>query len=574
VKSASPCLNNLVVEVTDIGHRKEDSDRVLVHEESLYSRLQKDHSSRTSETLDHVFCIDESRQHIVTEESSIEISSPLRLTEIECTNESNGDSMEEERAIPDLTVEIDPKTIDSVNSSSYKKGHYSTNACDSIQLSSTSQTHVQQRLHNVELVPEDSVSHPRDHDTSPIRNEETSNELCDADEDLNCANKRSKICNGRLSSMNEQDYKTPNEELSCKYKDNDLLPVEERKVLQIDLRKRDILHETSTRLNDECFDVNSQNVKIIVQKYTVDKEVESESCETPVVAEMAASYSNSVKFCGLHSEDIEIKTSTGNLLQCHSNTVQNQKEGTMTESEAYITNVETDIKPITTTLCTTMDSRINITGENNATDFSNIQNYNDLADHSNVEETSGIASIKRSRRKDHALDASSRSSRKSQKKSKSKSKHGRLAEGIQDDANGTKSQNKIGKNKNKSTRSQRRDRQRPATAEIGEADDDSGIQGDIYEFSEKESNLEDIGMLSIIRRGKHESRHASSLIVASSVQEMQCNDDYNKAEPPVLVPEEPWPPSDSTTRREHGTDLRSNGVQSEENRNVEESLER
>jgi len=516
-------------------------------------------------------------RRIATEESSIAISCPLRLTEIECTNESNGDSIEEERAIPNLTVEIDPKTVDSVNSSSYKKGHYSTNACDSIQLSSTSQTHVQQCLHTVELVPEDSVSHPRDHDTSPMRNEESGNELCDADEDMNCLNKRSKICNSRFSSMNEQDYKTPNEELFCKYKDNDSLPVEERKALQIDLRKRDISHETSTRLNDECFDVNSQNVKIIVQKYTVDKvdkEVGSENCETPIVAEMATNYSNSVKFCGLHSENIEIKTSTGNLLQCHSNTVQSQKEETMTESEAYITNVETDIKSITT-LCTTIDSRINITGENNAKDFirQNIQNYNDLADHSNVEETSGIASIKRSRRKDHALDVSSRSSRKSQKKSKSKSKHGRLTEGIQDDINGAKNQNKIEKNRNKSTKSQRRDRQRPATAEIGEADDDSGIQGDIYEFSEKESNLEDIGMLSIIRRGKHEPRHASSLIVASPVQEMQCNDDYNKTEPPVLVPEEPWPPSDSTTRREHGTDL-SNNVQSEENCIVEESLER
>jgi len=500
------------------------------------------------------------------------MSYPLRLTEIECTNESNGDLMEEERAIPDLTVEIDPKTVDSVNSSSYKKGHYSTNACDSIQLSSTSQTHMQQRLHTVELISEDSVSHPRDHHTSPMRNEESGNEPCDADEDVNCTNKRSKICNSRLSSINEQDCKMSNEE-SCKYKDNDLLPVEERKTLQIDLRKRDISHEMNTRLNDDCFDVNSQNVKIIVQKYTVDKKAESESCETPIVTEMTTNCSNSVKFCGLHVEDVELKTSTGNLLQCHSNTVQSQKEETMTQSESYITNVETD-KPVTTTLCTMkIDSRVNITGESNATDFNNIPNYNDLAGHSNVEETSDIASIKKSRRKDHALDASSRSSRKSQKKSKSKSKHGRLTEGIQDDVNGAKSQNKIGKNKNKSTRSQRRDRQRPATAEIGEADDDSGIQGDIYEFSEKESNLEDIGMLSIIRRGKHEPRHAASLIVASPVQEMQCNDDYNKTEPPVLVPEEPWPPSDSTTRRERGMDL-SNGVQSEENRNVEESLER
>ena len=41
------------------------------------------------------------------------------------------------------------------------------------------------------------------------------------------------------------------------------------------------------------------------------------------------------------------------------------------------------------------------------------------------------------------------------------------------------------------TRSQKKDPQQVAVP-IGAADDDSGIQGDIYEFSEKESNLEDI----------------------------------------------------------------------------------
>ncbi|OXU28451.1 hypothetical protein TSAR_016741 [Trichomalopsis sarcophagae] len=45
------------------------------------------------------------------------------------------------------------------------------------------------------------------------------------------------------------------------------------------------------------------------------------------------------------------------------------------------------------------------------------------------------------------------------------------------------------------TRSQKKDSQQPVPAmPIGAADDDSGIQGDIYEFSEKESNLEDISL--------------------------------------------------------------------------------
>ncbi|EZA53793.1 Histone-lysine N-methyltransferase Suv4-20 [Ooceraea biroi] len=511
VKSTSPCLSNPVVkdtEVMDIGHRKEDSDRVMMHEESLYSRLQK-HSLSASEALDHAFCMEE--QRVVTEESSIGTGCSLRLTEVECIGESSGDSMEEERAIPDLTVEVDSKTVDSVNSSSYKRGHYSTNACDSIQLSSTSQAHVQQRLNTAELVLEDATSHSRDHHhtSPPVRDKEAGNEPCDANERANCANKRSKTRNKRLSSTDEQDdRKVPNEDVFYEEDDSPESPEEKKTSRQTDFWKK-------------------------------------------------------------------AKTSTGNLLKCHSSTVSGQKVGIVTESDAYVANVrETDVKSAATILCATeVDCRVNIAGESNTADFSDVQNYNDLTGHRNFEETRDIASIKRSRRKDHALGTSSRSSRKSQKKSKSKSKHGGLTEGVQDDMDGAKNQGKVGKSKNKSSRSQRRDRQRSATAEIGEADDDSGIQGDIYEFSEKESNLEDIGILSIIRRGKHESRHASSLIVASPVQEMQCNDDYNKAEPPVLVPEEPWPPSDSATRREHGTDS-SNGVQSEENCDVEESLER
>lgn len=578
VKAASPCLGNPVAkdtEVTDIAHRKEDSDRVLVHEESLYARLQK-HSSSGSEASSHTFCVDE---RIVAEESSIETDCPLRLTEVECTSESNGDSMEEERAIPDLTVEVDPKTrVDSVNSSSYKKGHYSTNACDSIQLSSTSHAHAQQRLHTAELVPvEDSTSHSRDHRRTPLplREKESGNEPCDA----NCANKRSKTRNKRLCSMDEQDdRKSPNDELSYKYEDDDSPLIDEEKTSrQVDFRKSDVTREASARLDDKYHDVNS--ARVIVHKYTVSKEVKSEGCESPIVTEMAANRSGSVKFCGLQPEKVvQAKTSTGNLLKCHNSAVSSQEEGTVTESDAYIANVESDpLNPRATTLCgraMEMDSRVNITAESNVADFSDVHNYTDLAGHRDLEGTRDVALMKRSRRKDHhASDASSRSSRKSQKKSKSKSKHARSMEGIQDNVDGAKSQGKAGKSKNKSTKSQRRERQRSATAEIGEADDDSGIQGDIYEFNDKESNLEAVGLMSIIRRGKYESRHAATLIVESPVQEMQCNDDYNKTEPPVLVPEEPWPPSDSAARREHGTDS-SNGVQSAENCDAEESLER
>ncbi|KAL6259179.1 hypothetical protein P5V15_009099 [Pogonomyrmex californicus] len=579
MKSASPCLNNPVVkdmEVVDIGHRKDDSDRVPVHKENLYSRLQKHHLPNASEA-DRDFCVEQPR--CTTTEESNENACPLRLTEVEDTGELNGDgdSAEDERGIPDLTAEVDPEAIDNVNSSSYKKGHYSTNACDSIRLSSTSQAHVPQRLHTAELIPEDTDCHSRDyhHSLSPVRHKENENNLCDTVERTSSVNKRSRSHGKRLSSTDEQnDRKTPNEESSCEFEDDDSLPVEEKKTLQSEFQENDILHETSSRSDDECCDINSTKV-IVVQKYAMEKEVESEGCESPIM--LATGRSDSVEFCELNSEGIvEAKDDTKNVLKCYNDIVSNlgeEEKNIVTKSDACVASIDTDIRSRMAMLCATeRDSRINITDGNNTAIFNNVDtmNYNsDLTGHRNLDDNRDSASMKKStsRRKDHASDTSSKSSRKSQKRlSSAKSKYGMLTEGVQDDL---KSHSK-GKSKNKSIKSQRRDRQRSATAEIGEADDDSGIQGDIYEFSEKESNLEDIGILSIIRRGKHDSRHASSITV-SPVQEVQCNDEYNKAEPPVLVPEEPWPPT--VSQSEHGTESNS-GVQSKINCDVEVSLER
>jgi len=579
VKSAASCLSNSVVKVTevaDIGHRKEDSDREPVHKENLYSRLQKHRLPNASEVD---FCVEQSRQRIIAEKSN-EDACPLRLAEIEDTGESNGDgdSMEDERGIPDLTAEVDPETVDNVNSSNYKKGHYSTNACDAIRLSSTSQAYVQQRLHAAESISENMNCRSRDyhHSSSPTRHKEGENDLCGAPEQANCVNKRSKSHSKRFSSTDEDNRKTPDEESSYEFEDDDLpsLLIEEKKTLQTNFRENDILHETSSHSDDEYCNLNAEKV-IVVQKYDVEKEVESEGCESPIAINgSAASRSNSVEFCGLNSEGvIETEANTENVLKCYSNTVSKQEEeNIVTKSDMYVASDESNIRSGMTMLCAEIDSRINIMEENNAMVFNNVQitNYNsDLTSHMNLEDNRDSTLIKRStsRRKDHASDASSKSSRKSQKRLLSaKSKYGMLTESAQDDS---KSHGK-GKSKNKS-KSQRRDRQRSTTTNIGEADDDSGIQGDIYEFSEKESNLEDIGILSIIRRGKHESRHAPSSIAVSPVQEMQCNDEYNKAEPPVLVPEEPWPPT--VAQSEHSAESNS-GVQSRENCDVEGSLER
>ncbi|KYM88068.1 Histone-lysine N-methyltransferase Suv4-20 [Atta colombica] len=564
------CLSNPAVkdtEVADIGHRKEDSDREPVHKENLYSRLQKHHLSNASE-MDRGFHMEQTRQRIVTVESN-EDACPLRLMEIEDTGD--GDSMEDDRGIPDLTAEVDPETVDNVNSSSYKKGHYSTNACDSIRLSSTSQAHVQQHLHTEESNPEDTNYRSRDyHSSSPMRHKESENVPCSTIEEANCINKRSKSHGKQLSSTDEQDdRKTPNEESSYEFEDDESPSplIEEKKMLQTNFREN-ILHETNSRSDDECCDLNSTKVIVV---HDVEKEEESESCESPIAVDTsAASRSDSVEFCGLNSDGvIEAEADTENILKCYNNTISNQegKQDVVTKSDTYVASVEPGVRSEMTMLCATeMNSRINIIEGNNAMIFNNVQitNYNsDLTSHMNLEDNRNSTLVKKS------TSRLSKSSRKLQKRlSNAKSKFGVLTEGVQDDL---KSHSK-GKSKNKSTKSQRRDRQRSATAEIGEADDDSGIQGDIYEFSEKESNLEDIGILSIIRRGKHESRHASSSSIAvSPVQEMQCNDEYNKAEPPVLIPEEPWPPT--MAQSEHGVESNS-GVQSRENCDVEGSLDR
>lgn len=572
VKSTSPCLSNSVVkdtEVTDIGHRKEDSDRVPVHKENLYSRLQKHRLPNASE-MNH-FCVEQPRQRAVAEESNDDVC-PLRLTEVE----NIGDSVEDERGIPDLTAEVDPVTVDNVNSSSYKKGHYSTNACDSIRLSSTSQAHVHQRLHTAESIPDMNCRSRDYHHPSFVRYKGDENDPCGAAERTSCVSKRPKSHGNRLVSTDEQDdRKTPNEE-SYEFEDDDSppSPAEEKKMLRADFRENDdALHETSSRSDDECCDLNSAKV-IMVQKYDMEKEVDSEGCESPITVDAsAASHSDSVEFCGLNSEGVVEEINTESVLKCYSSTVSSRgEEDVMAKSDvAYVAGVESAVRSGMATLCATeMDSRVNIAEGSGATVFSSvpITNYNsDLTGHMNLEDGREPA-LKRStsRRKDHAFDASSKSSRKLQKRlSSAKSKFGMLMENVQDESKSHK-----GKSKNKSTKSQRRDRQRSATAEIGEADDDSGIQGDIYEFSEKESNLEDIGILSIIRRGKHESHASSSSIAVSPIQEMQCNDEYNKAEPPVLVPEEPWPPTISQS--EHGAE--SNSVQSRGNYDVAGGLER
>lgn len=117
----------------------------------------------------------------------------------------------------------------------------------------------------------------------------------------------------------------------------------------------------------------------------------------------------------------------------------------------------------------------------------------------------------------------------------------------------TRNKSKGVKTNGRLTRSQRRGHQRSvaaaaaaaeaaaavaATADVGVADDDSGIQGDIYEFNEKESNLEDVEV-SAIRRSRHSDRQSVS--PESRLQLSRNNEEFGQLQPPALVPEDPWP---------------------------------
>ncbi|XP_023287787.1 uncharacterized protein LOC105696606 [Orussus abietinus] len=125
----------------------------------------------------------------------------------------------------------------------------------------------------------------------------------------------------------------------------------------------------------------------------------------------------------------------------------------------------------------------------------------------------------------------------------------------------SKSRSKTSRSGGRFTRSQKRRKTvRPKiTAETvtasaeGVADDDSGIQGDIYEFNERESNLEDI-RASVGRREKQEDARLGH----DALRLQEC-----KSQPPVLVPQEPWPPGDGHRNRfvdsDSGSSSRSSG---------------
>lgn len=143
-----------------------------------------------------------------------------------------------------------------------------------------------------------------------------------------------------------------------------------------------------------------------------------------------------------------------------------------------------------------------------------------------------------------------KSNRKSMK-SRSKKSRSRLISGTALAAN-TKKFASVVNPSGRLTRSQKKDIEKVTAAVVG-ADDDSGIQGDIYEFSEKDSNLESITLSSVMRH-KFERRSPNR---GMHLEENRCLEEV-KTEP-SSVTQDRWTQHVSQNRDHEGQEEKPNG---------------
>ncbi|XP_015123057.1 histone-lysine N-methyltransferase Suv4-20 [Diachasma alloeum] len=151
---------------------------------------------------------------------------------------------------------------------------------------------------------------------------------------------------------------------------------------------------------------------------------------------------------------------------------------------------------------------------------------------SNKSEDSRSLTLKRSEDTPELLQQTTPKSRRRNKRCRggvTKSRKRKLIADInaKDDSNPSKGRGEVKVN-GRLTRSSKRD-QKVTTSVVGAGDDDSGIQGDIYEFNEKESNPEETEVIGRTKQESHEDPSESRL------------QEFSKLEAPVLVAEKPWP---------------------------------
>lgn len=548
-KARSPCLNGSVltnIEVENISHRKEDSDRV--EDKILYSRLQNSESNMNKSVND--VC------HVQSPPEDVPEQSTCSELQSECADPAVKDSKGincklNEKEIPDI-VEINSNSVDNNNTSISKKEHYSTNTCDSVHISSMPEA----RLHDLRHVDKNETisqeNHPRTHyDLFSTENSKSVNGICTAPlKSTDYVNKYFELQKQVSNEEEEESYESEHNNYSSKHED-----------------RPSLVHKTISALDkhkSEDLKMCIDSTNSILAKHLMENETAKLDRFVSVTDKPPSNECSKINFM---KENANVGTDEGGR----------QENDLFVKNNVYAVNVEAPEIPsqeteTIETYTVDLNSRVNSCEENNKI-FRGTDSYN-MNDTCNLENTHNSI-LNQPARKNEVLTTRSHKSKK-RLQSEKKSLASELKEGLHGErkmtdyntASASKTRNKVEKAKSRLTRSQKRDRKKVSTTEIGVADDDSGIQGDIYEFSEKESNLEDVRIPSIMRR-KQETRHASEL--TSHLQEMQYDDECNKTGPPVLVPQEPWPPANCNQNQLIDSDSNS---QSRENSVDSESLKR
>ncbi|XP_026668941.1 uncharacterized protein LOC108624513 isoform X2 [Ceratina calcarata] len=526
-RTRSPCLNGPVlanIEVENISHRKEDSDRV--EDTILYSRLQNSESNTNKDV-----CRVQSPLRDVLEQSTC---SDLQT---ECATVKDGKGINgklNEKEIPDV-VEINSNSVDNNNTFISKKELYSTNTCDSVRTSSMPEA----RLHDLHEVDENisQEHHPRTrYDLFSTENSNGINGICTAPaiKPSSCVERYFKL-ERQVSNEEEESYESVHENYSSKHKE-----------------QTSLVHKTISAFDKR----KSEDMKVCI-----------DSTNSTLAKHLMESETS--KLDRFVSDELSIDNECGEMdfVREHTNTEERREDDLFGRNNVYAVNVEAPEIAETETLepfAVDLNSPVNSCKENNKI-FNTMETETDY----NLSEACNLENTRNSILNQPVRKNEVSRSHKSKKRLQSEKRSFELKKELQNErrmtdcntAPATKTRNKGEKAKSRLTRSQKRDRKKVSTAEIGVADDDSGIQGDIYEFSEKESNLEDIRIPSIMRR-KQEARHE----LASHLQEMQYDDECNKAGPPVLVPQEPWPPANCNQNQlsdsESNGRLRENSVDS------------
>ncbi|XP_076236896.1 histone methyltransferase 4-20 isoform X2 [Calliopsis andreniformis] len=580
-KARSPCLNGSIaksIEIKDISHRKEDSDRVEVTEEVIYTRLHKSHSEDTlNQEIHNLGRAKTTRCDVLEQSTCSDFQRECSPTLVK-NNTALDSKLTKKKEISDITMAVNSNLIDNINASESRKDYYSTNTCDSVHISSTPETRLDRLCDtsNKELIPQENCQSRNCYSLVSVNSENVSNISATLIKPDNCAEQFLEPKTQSLNESKKSNYKTECNEYVCNG-DERASPIYVKSSKNSNFVETDTKISTSLYQSDKEYNKSDPLNPTTFAEYLMENK--TDKFDRFVSDSIQSSIKNGFSEMNFVKENLNIGNTEKNEFGCHS-AVFNDQNDLIIKDDVYVVDVgnNSEMKSeIIETSTSDTDNRVHSCKENNK-NFGSVPalNYNDAITHTNLEESCDSMS-KQPVQENEKLNTTLRS-HKSRKRSLSdkKSTNSGLTEEFETvtghkvtDTSVSKTRNKVGKTKNRLTRNQKRDRQKTATAEIGVADDDSGIQGDIYEFSEKESNLEDITIPSIMRRNKQETRQTS--VLASHLQEMQYNDECNKTEPPVLIPQEPWPPTSCNQNQSTDSDGSS---QSRENSVDSESLKR